>query len=46
MIRKHAASTLLAAVALQASLAHGLGLGDITLRSASSCTSNWMSESR
>ena len=34
MIRKHAASTLLAAVALQASLAHGLGLGDITLRSA------------
>ncbi len=34
MIRKHAASTLLAAIALQASLAHGLGLGDITLRSA------------
>ncbi len=34
MIRKHAASALLAAVALQASLAHGLGLGDITLRSA------------
>ena len=34
MIRKHAASALLTAVALQASLAHGLGLGDITLRSA------------
>lgn len=34
MIRKHAAPALLAAVALQASLAYGLGLGDITLHSA------------
>ncbi len=34
MIRKQAASAILAAVALQASLAHGLGLGTITLRSA------------
>lgn len=34
MIRKQAASAILAAVALQASLAHGLGLGAITLRSA------------
>ncbi len=34
MIRKQAASAILAAVALQASFAHGLGLGDIALRSA------------
>jgi len=34
MIRKQGASALLAAIALQASLAHGLGLGDITLQSA------------
>lgn len=34
MIRKHAAPALLAAAALQASLAYGLGLGDITLHSS------------